>query len=126
MNKKVARFNKGENPSPRLKTDIVSEQENNLEETSETEVINESDHVTTRKIEPSDEFPEENLENKEADLYLKLGTNENNHRTMVNRWDEVLRGIRDLKDTRKLSTQEYQGYRKIKKSMFCKETMRSV
>ena len=128
MNKKVARFNKGENPSPRLKTDIVSEQENNLEETSETEVINESDHVTTRKIEPSDEFPEDNLENEdiavilfqilelypsrnsvEANLYLKLGTNENNHRTMVNRWDEVLRGIRDLKDTWKLSTQEYQG-----------------
>ena len=40
---------------------------------------------------------------------MKLGTNENNHRTMVNRWDEVLRGIRDLKDTWKLSTQEYQG-----------------
>ena len=127
MDKKVARFNKGENPSPRLKTNIVPEQENNLEETSETEVINESDHVTTHKIDPSDEFPEDNLENEdsevilfqllefysrnfvEANLYLKLGTDENNHRTMVNWWDEVLRGIQDLKDTRKLSIQEYQG-----------------
>ena len=121
MNKKVARFNKGENPSPRLKTNIVPEQENNLEETSETEVINKSDHVTTRKIEPSDESPEENLENEdievtlfqllefypsrnfvEANLYLKLGTNENDRRTMVNRWDEVLRRIQDLRDARKL------------------------
>ena len=40
---------------------------------------------------------------------MKLGTDENNHRTMVNRWDEVLRGIQDLKDTWKLSIQEYQG-----------------
>ena len=40
---------------------------------------------------------------------MKLGTDENNHHTMVNRWDEVLRGIQDLKDTWKLSIREYQG-----------------
>ena len=132
LNKKVARFpitgTKGENPSPRLKPNIVTELGNNLEETSETEVVNEPDHVTTRKPDPSDEFPEDNLENEdvavilfkllefypsrnlvEAYLYSKLGTNKNNHRTILNLWDEVLRGIQDLKDTLKLSIQECQG-----------------
>ena len=42
LNKKVARLNKGENPSPRLKTNIIPK----LEITSETEVINGPDNVT--------------------------------------------------------------------------------
>ena len=128
LNEKVARLNKGENPNPHLNTNIVPDLEKNLEETSETEAVNKSDHVTTRKIDPSDEFPEDNLENEdvavilfkllefypsrnlvEAYLYSKLGTNKNNHRTILNLWDEVLRGIQDLKDTLKLSIQECQG-----------------
>ena len=64
LNEKVARLNKGENPSPRLNTNIIPDLEKNLEETSETEAVNKPDHVTTRKINPSDEFPEDNLEKR--------------------------------------------------------------
>ena len=42
---------KGENPSPRLKTNIIPELEKTIEETSETEAINGPDHVTTFKTE---------------------------------------------------------------------------
>ena len=51
LNEKVAKFpitgTKGENPSPRMKENIVPKLEKNIEETSETEVINGPDQVTT-------------------------------------------------------------------------------
>ena len=117
--KKVARFpitgTKGESPSPRLKTNIVPKLEKNVEKTSETEVINGPDNVTKSKTDPSDEFPEDNLENEdvaiilfnllelypsrnlvEAYLYSKLGTNRNNHHTLLNLWDEEFRILRIL------------------------------
>ena len=74
LNKEVARFpitgTKGENPSPRLKTNIAPKLGKNIEETSETEVINEPDNVTTFKTDPSDEFPEDNLENEDVAIIL--------------------------------------------------------
>ena len=52
-------------------------------------------------------YPSRNL--VEAYLYSKLGTDKNNHHTLLNLWDETLRGIQDLKDTLKLLIQECQG-----------------